>query len=71
MNLAWRQEHARRNHTPAQHLALQRSSLLMTPEAAHKLAAFGIIPIEQMLSHKPTEDALLEAPSVPQQEVQG
>lgn len=44
LRAAWRINHDKK-HTDAQRRALQQSGLSMLPEAAEKLASFGIIPL--------------------------
>lgn len=66
----WAQIHARRSHTQTEHYMLMLSGLVMTAEAAQRLAAFGIIPISDMVLNEEVEAALLEAPSRATQEVE-
>lgn len=60
----WRTYHNRK-HSEQEHLALAASGLTLTPEAAYKLAPFGIVPIADALINAETSCALLEAPRVP------
>jgi len=66
----WSEVHSRRSHTQAEHIALYQSGLTMTAEAAYRLAAFGIIPISDMVLNEEVASALLEAPAQIQQEVE-
>jgi hypothetical protein len=43
----WAKKHAR-SHTQKEHAMLKASGMTMTPEAAHKLAAYGLIPVSDM-----------------------
>jgi hypothetical protein len=49
---------------------LKISGLTMTPEAAHKLAAFGLIPISDMVLNEEVASALMESHPVPSSEVE-
>lgn len=44
----WADKHAR-THSYYEHVLLKMSGLSMTPEAAKKLAAFGLLPISDMM----------------------
>jgi hypothetical protein len=63
----WSQTHAR-EHTSNQHRLLALSNESVTPEAAHKLAAFGIIPITQ---NPDIVAALYESSPVPIDDAEG
>lgn len=62
----WARKHARL-HAQREHDSLKTNGLPMTPEAAHRLAAFGIIPI---VNDDETNDALLKSSSVPVNDVE-
>lgn len=66
----WRIKHAR-THTPAQHRQLHISGLFALPEAATKLAAFGIIPLTDTVRHDEIGHALFEAPRAPTDDASG
>ena len=61
----WAINHAR-THSIYEHQLLRKSGMSMTPEAAKKLAAFGLIPISDMLvNYEEVSGALLESSPVP------
>lgn len=59
----WRELHERRYHTEVEVESLLKTGFAMTPEAAHKLAPFGITPLGNM--HEEIVDALFTAPRAP------
>lgn len=66
----WRMQHSR-SHTSTQHRQLRESGLFALPEAAGKLASFGIIPLTDTVRHVEINDALFEAPRAPKDDAQG
>jgi hypothetical protein len=64
---AWAMTHAK-EHKPSEHEALRRSGNYCTPEAAAKLATYGIIPVNQMVTDQETSIALAEAPRAPKED---
>lgn len=66
----WRIAHSR-THSDAEHRQLRNSGLFALPEAAVKLAAFGIIPLTDTVRHVEVVDALFEAPRAPTDDAQG
>jgi hypothetical protein len=66
----WAKEHALR-HTSKEHLMLKLSGLTMTPEAANKLAAFGLLPITDMAKfNDEISSALFESNPVPKDDAE-
>lgn len=63
----WREQHNLR-HTAAEHLALAKSGLTFTPEAALKMAPFGLVPIADAEVPEIAQ-ALREAPRAPVDDV--
>lgn len=59
----WRELHEKRNHTESETAQLHKTGFAMTPEAANKLAPFGITPLGNM--HDEIVDALFTAPRAP------
>jgi hypothetical protein len=57
----WRSNHNKK-HSPKEHILLRKSGLTFTPEAAHRLAPFGIVSLD---SDSEIASALLEAPRAP------
>lgn len=66
----WAVTHAKRCHTEREHHLLYLSGLTMTPEAAHKLAAFGLIPVSDMVLNEEAASALMESHPTPEREVE-
>jgi len=66
----WRQKHAK-THPEHQHESFRKSGLWCTPEAAHRMAAFGIIPLSDALPESETEAALYESSPIPKDDVEG
>src|SRR5688500_15096981 len=60
----WSKQHAK-SHTDLQHQMMQYSGRFCTPEAAYKLAAFGIIPLSDMVLDDEIEGAMYESKAVP------
>lgn len=60
----WSLKHAR-THSRREHELLMLSGAWCTPEAAHKFAALGIIPVTDMVLNEGVRDALETAPSIP------
>jgi len=65
----WSEQH-RKSHPESEHKQLRKSGRAMTPEAAHKLAAFGIIPITDMVTDNEVEYALMESSAIPTEDAQ-
>lgn len=65
---SWRDIHNRK-HTEREHLALAASGLTFTPEAATRLAPFGLVPINDAEVPE-IKQALLEAPRAPVDDVE-
>lgn len=65
----WRRLHERRYHTEDEMNALQRSGFALTPEAANKLAPYGITPLGNL--HEDIASALFEAPRTPLNDAEG
>jgi hypothetical protein len=66
----WRLAHAR-THPDWQHRQLANSGLFALPEAAVKLASYGIIPLTDTVRHDESTHALLEAPRAPYDDATG
>jgi len=66
----WRLNHAR-THSDAEHRQLAQSGLFALPEAAEKLASFGIIPLTDTVKHDEVSYALLEAKRAPSDDAEG
>lgn len=66
----WRIRHSR-THSDAEHRQLRESGLFALPEAAGKLASFGIIPLTDTVRHVEISDALFEAPRAPINDAEG
>jgi len=67
---AWADGHAK-THSDREHLLLKLSGNSMTPEAANRLAAFGIIPVSDMVLSEEHEAALRESNSMPTDDAEG
>lgn len=65
IRILWANKHAR-EHSIKEHDALKRSGNVMTPEAANKLAAFGLIPAVDAVLSDEINIALLESSAIPQ-----
>ena len=64
----WRTKHSRK-HTKRAHMQLEESGLTMTPEAAIKLAPFGLVPVGDAEVVEIAQ-ALREAPRAPIDDVE-
>lgn len=63
--LDWRAEHNKK-HTDEEHLRFATSGLLFTPEAAEKLAPFGLVPVSDVtMGNMEVAQALEGAPRAP------
>jgi hypothetical protein len=65
----WRELHERRYHTEEEIELLLQTGFAMTPQAAHRLAPFGITPLGNM--HEEIVDALYTAPRAPIDDAEG
>jgi len=67
----WRNKHNLK-HSSKEHLALAHSGLTMTPEAANRLAPFGLVPLADVEGRYGDEivQALAEAPRAPTDDVE-
>jgi len=66
---AWAAKHAKA-HSDREHHMLRISGLSMTPEAAKKLAAYGVIPVLDAVTNNETEQALFESSPIPQDDAE-
>lgn len=66
----WANRHAK-THTDREHHLLRISGNSMTPEAAKKLAAYGLIPVGDMIMSEEHEEALLESKPIPIDDAEG
>lgn len=66
----WAQKHAKL-HSEKAHAALRSSGLFCTPEAANKLAAFGIIDLEQLAGNEEFASAYAESSAMPSDDAEG
>lgn len=64
----WASTHAK-THTEAQHHALRISGQFCTPQAAERLAPYGIFPLNS--TNEELDDAMFEAPRAPLNDVEG
>lgn len=64
MRKEWSQKHARL-HNEAQHERLANSGLWATPEAAAKLASYGVIAVSDAVMSQDHEAALKESSPIP------
>ena len=64
----WREDHNRK-HTEKEHRDHVESGLTFSPEAAHRLAPYGLVPITDG-EHDEVAHAMLAAPRAPQYEVE-
>lgn len=60
----WSFDHSETHH-PVEHIALERSGNWLTPEAAIRLAPYGVIPLGDMVVNAAVAQAMLEAPRMP------
>jgi len=65
----WSHKHSL-THTATQHRQLAESGHFITPEAAHRLAAYGIAPIGDMVFSDEHAKACLESSSLPTDNVE-
>jgi hypothetical protein len=65
----WSHRHAL-THSTTQHRQLAESGRLLTPEAAHRLAAYGIAPVGDMVFSEEHARACLESNPVPTDSVE-
>ena len=63
LNEQWRRIHTNDMHTPSEVEKFVKTGWALTPEAAHVLAPYGIIPMGK--SHADISAALLESPRKP------
>lgn len=63
----WSQQHATRSHTQKEHDDLAASGRFCTPEAAFRLAPYGIVTLTDSF-HEENRKAQEEAPKLPTQE---
>jgi hypothetical protein len=68
--IEWAQKHAH-THTDTEHRQFQLSGRQFTPEAANRLAAFGVIPILDLVLDDEVADALKESHPVPRDDAEG
>jgi len=61
----WAELHNRQKHTDAEHRNLKLSGLMCTPEAAEKLAPYGIVPVSDIVLSDEHEHAAKQAPRAP------
>lgn len=66
----WSSSHAR-THTENEHLSLRLSGRYMTPDAAIKLAAFGIVSIVDLALDNEVQAAYGESKSIPKDDCEG
>jgi hypothetical protein len=64
----WRSRHNRK-HTDKERNSLVASGLSFTPEAAIKLAPFGLAPVTDSVFNEETHIAMMEAPRAPVDDV--
>lgn len=65
MRKEWSRRHAKEEHTEKEHEDLRASGRFYTPEAAIKLAAFGLIDLVGLVMDDEIEDALRQSSPVP------
>lgn len=63
LNTIWREKHTRECHSEDEVEKFTKTGFAFTPEAAHKLAPFGIVPLGNM--HVDIADGMYEAPRAP------
>jgi hypothetical protein len=66
----WSQKHAKL-HSSTEHRLLALSGRHLTPEAQHKLAAFGVIDVKGLVLDDEIEHALNSSSAVPQNDAEG
>lgn len=67
---AWSHKHAK-HHSAREHRSLELSGRFCTPEAAHKLVAYGVLPISDALADEEVAHALFESSPVPLDDAEG
>jgi len=68
--MSWRVRHNRK-HTEKEHFDFATSGLTFTPEAAKKLAPFGLVPVGDLtVVNSEVGQALAEAPRLPNDDVE-
>ena len=67
--MEWRRNHNRK-HSERTHRAFRATGRTMTPEAANKLAPFGLVAINDALLDNDIACALFEAPRAPTNDVE-
>ena len=67
---AWANTHAK-THSDREHRLLMLSGNVMTPEASHRLAAYGVIPVADMILSNEHEVALRESKAIPTDDAEG
>jgi hypothetical protein len=70
MRKEWSLQHAK-THPEREHLALQASGQWATPEAVHRLVAYGVVNLGDSLINDEHEDALRESSPIPVNDVEG
>jgi hypothetical protein len=65
----WRAAH-NKTHTEREHEAFRRSGRTFSPEAAIKLAPFGLVSLDDATTDDEVARAMLEAPRVPTDDVE-
>jgi hypothetical protein len=65
----WRVRH-NKTHTTTQHRQFRDTGLVFSPEAAQRLAPFGLVAIDDAVGEEVSQ-ALLEAPRAPMDDVEG
>lgn len=65
----WRNKH-NGTHSEAEHRAFVASGRTLTPEAAIKLAPFGLVPVDDAITDEEVAQALREAPRAPVDDVE-
>ena len=70
MRKEWSHRHAR-THSQRMHEALEASGLWATPEAAQKLASYGVIDLSDTILTDEHSDALMESSPIPVDDAEG
>jgi hypothetical protein len=68
--MEWTFKHAH-THPEKEHNALRASNRAMTPEAANRLAAYGVFSVTDMVTDAEVSEALKEAPRTPTNDATG
>lgn len=66
----WAANHAK-THSEREHRQLKASGRFCTPEAAHKLAAFGLVSLVDLVIDEEVADALAKSSAVPTDDAEG